>query len=421
MNLHSIIDFVVNALKTNQFAQGGFVVTILLGIMTQLKGVPLKIWNFIERRIFYTVNIEETDELFLNFELWLSDKYKKQYRNVEACLKFDKSNEYQNVNFLTGEEVKDDDKTIHYKQFNDTFYIWRGICPIRVYKGREKLENANNLRNAFYNKFELKGPFSKRILNNLLLEVNEYCLELKLKERTKNIIVKSSNQYGDWIRQSVIVPKDMDSIILDGKDELLEDIDRFLNNRKWYSDRNIPYKRGYLFSGNPGNGKTSFTLSLAKRINRMVNFLHLNRMDDESLKDAFKHLESNSLLVIEDIDSAFTKRDGKDDIKFTFSTLLNCLDGVFSKDDIIVIFTTNHPEMLDNALIRSGRIDYKIEFKNPSNKEVDLFIKKFFNDDELNIVPEKYTNSLSMSDIQDLCIRNYDNIEGLHEKLKHID
>ena len=80
------------------------------------------------------------------------------------------------------------------------------------------------------------------------------------------------------------------------------------------------------------------------------------------------------------IDAVFNKdREKEDDsIKFNFSTLLNCLDGAFSKEGIITIFTTNHPERLDPALIRAGRMDYEFKISNPSVQKIEEYLDVFF-------------------------------------------
>jgi chaperone BCS1 len=57
----------------------------------------------------------------------------------------------------------------------------------------------------------------------------------------------------------------LNSVILDKgiMENLINDVDRFVSRPKWYIDRGIPYRRGYLLYGPPGSGKTSAIMALA--------------------------------------------------------------------------------------------------------------------------------------------------------------
>ena len=70
-----------------------------------------------------------------------------------------------------------------------------------------------------------------------------------------------------------------------------------------------------------------------------------------------------SILLLEDVDAAFTHRTaGKVSKKLTFSGLLNALDGVAAQEGRIIFLTTNHIDRLSKALIRPGRVDYTLQF-----------------------------------------------------------
>ncbi len=409
----------IDVLKTNQFAQGGAVISFLMALPRYIIPWFVKLWQRIERLIVFTVNIEETDDLFMYFELWLQKHHEVKYRNVEAALKLDTKREWDNKDIISGEYLDEFEEKVLYKQFNDLFWVRRGFNYIRVFKGREKLENASSLRNAHYNKFVISGLFAKKTISNLISEVHEEAKERMKKEREKTIRVKTSTEYGDWVDENVIEPKSLNNIILKGKSELMTDINKFVGDKHWYKKRDIVYKRGYIFHGAAGTGKTSFIMSLAKELNRTVHFLQLNNINDSGIRNAFRSLPPQSILVVEDIDSAFKKReDGSKNIKFSFSTLLNCMDGVFATEDIITIFTTNHIELLDSALIRSGRIDYKMEFERPSHEYVKQFMDMFYESDIT--IPKSYNCLLPMVDVQDACLRfktnHNDAIEWLLER-----
>ena len=135
--------------------------------------------------------------------------------------------------------------------------------------------------------------------------------------------------------------------------------------------------------------------------------MNLASMDgDNDLINAFMYLSSkNLILLIEDIDTMFSRGRRVEKNKINFSTLLNCLDGAFYKHGLISIMTTNHADKLDPALIRRGRIDMQIEFPNPDETTAKKYIKSFYNNNvELN--GELKGNSLPMSHIQEICLSN---------------
>ena len=139
-----------------------------------------------------------------------------------------------------------------------------------------------------------------------------------------------------------------------------------------------------MFHGAPGGGKTSLAFAMAHLTNRNIFILNLSSLsNDVALARCFKYLEQNSILLIEDIDAAFVKRNDGEQV--SFSMLLNCLDGAMSKEDIITVITTNHVEKLDPALIRAGRIDLQVEIKYPSHIEVTEFLKNFYSDTSRNL------------------------------------
>lgn len=152
-------------------------------------------------------------------------------------------------------------------------------------------------------------------------------------------------------------------------ERILCDCREFIGNPKWYSDRGVPYRRGYLLHGPPGCGKSSFITALAGELEFSICLLNLSErgLTDDRLNHLLNNAPERSIILLEDIDAAFVSReesasqiaayDGLS--RLTFSGLLNCLDGVASTEARIVFMTTNYLERLDPALIRPGRIDFK--------------------------------------------------------------
>jgi len=183
-------------------------------------------------------------------------------------------------------------------------------------------------------------------------------------------------QFGQPRRKRSLV-----SVILDEgvSDRLYADVTEWIASSQWYTDRGIPYRRGYLLHGPPGSGKSSFIYALAGKLDYNICILNLAErgLTDDRLALALSCVPPHSIVLLEDIDAAFPSRESASSSSaspsarlleqmqqpsrssdVTFSGLLNVLDGVAASEDRLVFMTTNHIERLDPALIRPGRVDY---------------------------------------------------------------
>jgi len=161
----------------------------------------------------------------------------------------------------------------------------------------------------------------------------------------------------------------------------------------------------YLFSGPPGTGKTSVIKAICSELDMRLAICNITGIsNDKELLDLMAESMHNSIIVIEDIDAcmASEKRNNKSTEKkkkggkvkeegVTLSGLLNALDGVTTPENQIFIMTTNHPEKLDPALMRKGRVDIHMEFK---NMEADM-VKEMF----LAYFPEQKRYAKKVSEI----------------------
>ena len=149
---------------------------------------------------------------------------------------------------------------------------------------------------------------------------------------------------------------------------IVSDVRDFLNSAKWYYDRGITYRRGYLLHGPPGTGKSSIIQALAGELNYNIAMLDLSErgMTDDRLNYLLTVIPRRTLVLLEDADAAFSRRrvqtdaDGYCGANVTFSGLLNALDGVASAEERLLFLTTNHAEQLDEALVRPGRVDITV-------------------------------------------------------------
>ncbi|KAK9448346.1 BCS1 N terminal-domain-containing protein [Limtongia smithiae] len=183
----------------------------------------------------------------------------------------------------------------------------------------------------------------------------------------------------------------LSSVILDTgiSERIVDDVQDFLGSGQWYYDRGIPYRRGYLLYGPPGSGKSSFIQALAGELDYNICILNLSEQNltDDRLNHLMNHIPERSILLLEDIDAAFNKREQTDESGYkmsgvTFSGLLNALDGVASSEERLIFMTTNHADKLDPALIRPGRVDVRELIDNASPFQIKKMFLRFYEDAE---------------------------------------
>ncbi|KAG5176121.1 BCS1 N terminal-domain-containing protein [Tribonema minus] len=153
------------------------------------------------------------------------------------------------------------------------------------------------------------------------------------------------------------------SVVLDDGigERIMGDLQEWRHSAKWYYERGVPYRRGYLLHGPPGSGKTSYIYAIAGHLDYDICMLSLSEegMSDDRLAHALSQAPQRSIILLEDVDAAFLHRSASASSRgrVTFSGLLNTLDGVTSSEERLIFMTTNFVERLDPALMRPGRVD----------------------------------------------------------------
>lgn len=154
-------------------------------------------------------------------------------------------------------------------------------------------------------------------------------------------------------------------------EEVLTQIRNFYKQKELFKKWNFNHKRGILIHGVPGGGKTSlisciinFACTEIEGVAFYVPSYEFFNIYKGFITSVFREIEPDRpiIVIIEDIDSYFTCG-----IPSIESNLLNTIDGVENKDNILYLATTNYPEKLPERVYnRPGRFDLKIEIKTPT-------------------------------------------------------
>lgn len=168
----------------------------------------------------------------------------------------------------------------------------------------------------------------------------------------------------------------LENLVLPGntKEELAQDCQSFFESRELYERYGVPWKRGYLLMGPPGNGKSHAVKALLNHLNKpciyVQSFKSEHATDHSVMRSLFKRARVTTpcIVVLEDLDSLIN--DGNR------SFFLNELDGFAANHGILALATTNHPERLDPAILeRPSRFDRKYLFGLPQESERITYLK----------------------------------------------
>lgn len=393
----------------------------IIGVATWLaRGIPNQLWNFSVKQLTVELTLNNIDEVYDNFLRW----YHNTGRSGRARTLVAKNKDYHHVH-VVGEEFHDMDVSAGYGRH---YFIYGG----QVFQLDRNEKDASNIKDVKESITIKTIGRSQQQFHNLLHAITP---PKEYGEITE--IYKWDGDY--WRKYGTQASRSFDSVILPERTRTLivDHIQTFLNRRGWYIDHGIPYRTGMILHGVPGTGKTSLARALCDKFDKPLYILSLNGISDNSLEEAFAELPSNTLVLIEDIDTygvATSRRPNnkqfddptvhgaklgttvnEDDSNgvdtalsmLTLGGLLNSIDGVIASDGRILIATTNHVNRLDAALTRKGRFNISVEIGYLEHDCIIKFFESFY--PGFN-VPEniEFKNDITPADLQATIM---DNIE----------
>ncbi len=406
--LEQLIQFIQDQLENNELFQGGLLLMAGGAVLALVRSWPGQLLEFIKRQSMIVIDIPDRDQAFHWINLWLANhKYSKDRARL--------------LTVKTESAKRESDKPkIIFSPAPGHHWLWYKGRLMILNRNRQQMGQSDGISDPFREYFTVRLIGRNR---KLALELIQEAYDLSHSHTVNKLAIHRSRHYGDWTSNTLAHKRSLASVILPDNllKELVDDVQTFLSSEEWYMKRNLPYRRGYLFYGPPGNGKTSAITALASHFNLDIAILNVKsrEMSDDELSDALTDAPQSSVILIEDIDCILSGR--KTEAKITFSGLLNALDGVSARHGQLIFMTTNFRDKLDEALIRPGRCDVQKEFPSASIDQKFHLFEQFFPDSDLaSGFSERASGNISMAELQKHMMEYRDDPQAAFEHATNI-
>lgn len=294
--------------------------------------------------------------------------------------------------------------TSNYMPYRRPYKMYsEGIVSSDIYAPDIQRPNMPNISDGSYRLITFRSDKNLKNMKKFIHILTEKGLERIWHMENSPYVTIYSHCDGS---ETTVRKRFLDSVFMntDTKKELMSSVANFVNKRKWYDKNMIPYHYGIMLYGPSGTGKSTLIRAFISTyveklgLRNMENPLYL-RSPSEMLMNP-NEINSDTkyprIIIIEDIDATILKKREKvadneeeyinnnlphfrsyqDDT--SLSEILNKLDGLTNLENVIYVFTTNHIENLDPALVRPGRIDKLIHVDLPDRCAYNQFCQYHF-------------------------------------------
>lgn len=393
----------IRGLAENQVFAGVAGAAIVSGALFQLRSLPQRIWAIVRSRYSVTVTIHSDQEAFRHVDLWLARHPSAQKSRRLALAEW-----WDQVENRTEFEMTPGD---------GPHLLWEGRRPVLV--ERSSSEGAAPGGGGATPAGGHSGARRQTITITTMGRSRDHVKRILGEAQTVldrdvvPIYVWRGHSYELIERRR---RRALASVILGPglQEQIVADARRFIERRGWYVDRGIPHRRGYLFEGPPGTGKSSMALALAGELHRSIYIINPSAVYDDNALQAALNQAGAGVVLIEDIDAIEISRERKAEPAVqpasgmfapqvptssgvTASGLLNAIDGVAARDGRILIITSNHPDKLDAALIRPGRVDMRCHFGLAGEGEAQAMFRRFCPDEPAEAFTREIAPDLPLS------------------------
>ncbi|MGA9475781.1 MAG: AAA family ATPase [Terriglobales bacterium] len=399
----------------NEFASGGLLLMLIGGLSVYLRAVPEGIWYWTVTQTTMMITVKDDDAAFIWVKEWFLDQeFLKRIRQVDL----DTTLRNERIAMIPAP---------------GKHWFWYAGRPFEVWFSRTESTRermGKRVESLTFRTIGRKRAFLQHFVDDIV--------KCHIKRQGVQSYLYAYNDGWDYVEG--YSPRVLASVVLElgEKEHLLQDMAQFRKSRQRYERLGVPYHRGYLFYGPPGTGKTSLVSALAAHFGLSIYMVNLADFSDRNLLNAVNQVPANSVLLFEDIDcmrgagsraaasssdaqkhlaGSSTKENASTLNGVTLSGLLNVLDGFCAPHGVLFVMTTNHVEKLDEALLRPGRIDYRLFMGAASDHQKVELYRRFFPDSsdfEARAFVEASRSAETMAEFQGLLL-------ALEQGEKHLE